>query len=316
MLPRGSDKEKPMKCPFSPLRIKIPWLLDMVVVSDPEQIKKIEASGDVDRLHVNGTAALPWWIRFFFRATKFYDDERDQWFCPFESASDPTYKPRRAYLEGKVASGYSQEDIHQIADLLLANVDDESLGHAMVQVVNRRFFGKEIPLPVTRAAKNTLQNFSEAVFPWKYRRARQSRKEILDFCAANAETGVQLLDVGHNIGEVVQATVGALRQLLAKLDRPIAETFTNYAPTPQVPRIAIRRSRLDGLLWWPTRPGKTVVIFKNGKAAAKTLDLLFTFGTGRSERSCVFMDFFMRFMGDLQKELLQKRASGRGPGAA
>src|SRR5262249_46236602 len=156
-------------------------------------------SGDVDRLHAYPTASLPWWVRYFFRATKFHDDERDLWFCPFESATNPTYHPRRTYLEGKVAAGNSPEDVRRIAELLNANADDATLAQEMVQVVNRRFFGKEIPRPVTKAAKYTLQDFSEAIFPWKYRRARQSRKQILDYCAANLDPGVHVLDVGHNI---------------------------------------------------------------------------------------------------------------------
>ena len=43
---------------LSPLRIKIPFLVDLVVVSDPDQIRKVEATGDVDRLHVFDTASL------------------------------------------------------------------------------------------------------------------------------------------------------------------------------------------------------------------------------------------------------------------
>src|SRR5262249_27388757 len=211
--------------------------------------------------------------------------------------------PRRAYLEGQVAAGYSKEDVRGIARLLIDDADDETLAHAMVQVVNRRFFGKEIPRPVTRAAKYTLQNFSEAIFPWKYRRARRSRKQILDYCADNLDPGVHVLDVGHNIGEVVQATAGGARRRRGNHRKTTRGLLPEYAPTPQVPRIAVKRSKLDGLLWIPTTPGKTVVIFKNGKAAAKTHDLLFTFGTGRSERACVFMGFFLDFMGDLQKEL-------------
>src|SRR5262249_22540048 len=184
-----------LKSLLSPLRVKIPFLLDMVVVSDPEHIKKIEVSADVDRLHAYPTASLPWWVRFFFRATKFHDDERDLWFCPFESASNPTYRPRRDYLQGKVDAGYTRQDVQNIAALLNADADDETLAHEMVQVVNRRFFGKEVPLPITRAAKYTLQSFVEAIFPWKYRRARRSRKEILDYCANNLDAHVHVLDV-------------------------------------------------------------------------------------------------------------------------
>src|SRR5437899_2600730 len=152
------------------------------MVSDPEHIKRIEASGDVDRLHTYSSRALPWWVRFYFRATKFYDEERDLWFLPFESTSDPSYAGRRSFVE---------------------------------------------------------------------------------------------------------------------------EIFTSHAPTPQVPRIAIRSSTFGGLLLFPTRPAKTVVIFKIGKAAAKTNDLLFTFSTGRPERACVFQGFFLAFMRDLQKALRQ-----------
>lgn len=305
----------PLKFLFSPLRIKIPFLFDILLVSDPDQIKRIEASGDVDRLHAYDTAALPWWVRYYFRATKFHDDERDLWFCPFESKSNPTYHPRRAYLEERVAIGYSAEDVQTIARLLRENADDETLAHAMVQVVNRRFFGKDIPRPMTRAAKNTLQKFSEAVFPWRYARARESRKEILDYCEANLDRGVHILDVGHNIGEVVQSTAGALRRLKENLDKPVAEIFTAHGPTPEVPRIAVKSSRLGGLLWLPTRPGKTVLIFKIGKAAAQTHDLLFTFGTGRPERACVFQSFFLEFMSELQRELRSAGPSGQEPGA-
>jgi hypothetical protein len=37
--------------------------------------------------------------------------------------------------------------------------------------------------------------------------------------------------------------------------------------------------------------------------------LLFTFGTGTSERACVFMGFFMEFMTELQKELRNTQSS-------
>jgi len=36
---------------FHPLRITIPHVKDVILVSDPDHIKRIEASGDVDRLH-------------------------------------------------------------------------------------------------------------------------------------------------------------------------------------------------------------------------------------------------------------------------
>ena len=288
---------------LKPVRINIPFLIDVILVSEPEQIKKIETSGDVDRLHAYETKSLPWWVKFYFRATKFHDDERDLWFCPLESASNPTYRPRRAYLEEKVAENYSQEDVKKIAELLKTNASDEVLTHEMVQVVNRRFFGEEIPLSITKASNDTLNNFIDAIFPWKYKRAREAQKEIMNYCEHHLAKNVHILDIGHNIGEVVQATAGSLKILKDNLDKPIEEIFTTHAPTPQVPRIAIKSSTFDGLLSSPTTPGKTVLIFNVGKAAAKTRDLFFSFGSGSPDRACVFKDFFIAFMTDLQQEL-------------
>jgi hypothetical protein len=303
-----------MKEPARLMRIRVPFLIDLVIVSDATQIKQIDESGDVDRLHAFPTRSLPWWVRFFFRATKFHDDRRDLWFCPFESASNSTYPGRRAYLEGKVAEGYTREDVTRIADLLVSGVSDAALAQAMVQVVNKRFFGREIPPDICALAKNTLQTLPEAALPWKYIRAVRSRQTILEFCERTLEPGIHLLDVGHNIGEVVQSSTAALRHLDENLDRPIEETFTRYAPTAQVPRIAIRASRLGGLLRSPTTPGKTVLILKNAQAAAQTGDLFYTFGTGKPERSCVFMGFFLDFMKELQAELGKRRSQSSAPG--
>lgn len=288
---------------FNPLRINIPFLLDILIVSDPEQIKKIEASGDVDRLHAYETKSLPWWVQFYFKATKFHDDQRDLWFCPLESESNPTYRPRRTYLEEKVATGYSQEDVKKIAQLLKTNASDEALAQEMVQVVNRRFFGEEIPQHITKAAKDTLQSIGESLLPWKYIQARKSSKQIVDYCEQHLSKDVHTLDVSHNIGEVVQATAGALKILKDNLDKPVEEIFTSHPLTPQAPRIAVKSSTFDGLLSSPITPGKTVVILQIAKAATKTHDINFTFSAGTPHRACVFQDFFLAFMKDLQREL-------------
>lgn len=298
-----------IKSLFHPLRIYIPYVIDVILVSDPEQIKQIEASGDVDRLHKYHSASLPWWVKLYFRATKFYDDERDLWFLPLESTADPSYAGRRAYLEDKVSIGYTQEDVDNIARLLRANAHGDVVAHAMVQVVNRRFFGEEIPPAITTAAKCTLQTFGEAAFPWRYMAARRAQQRVMTHCARRLSRDTHVLDVAHNIGEVVQAAAGTLRMLKDNVGKPVEEIFTSHAPTPQVPRIAVRSSKFGGLLLFPTRAAKTVVIFKIGKAAAKTGDLLFTFSAGRPERACVFQGFFLAFMRDLQKAL---RATGRG----
>lgn len=292
---------------FNPLRITIPFVLDLIFVDDPDQIRQIEDSGEVDRLHYYETQSLPWWIQLYFPSTKFYDRDRNLWFLPFESGSNPTYLPRRAYLEEKVAIGYSQEDVHRIAQLLRNNASDEVLAYEMVQIVNQRFFNREIPTEITVAAQSTLQKLSEAIFPWKYIKGIESQQKIMDYSQRNLASDIHPLDVGHNIGEVVQTTAVSLRILKNNLHRSVEDIFTEYAPTVQVPRIVTKASTFNGMLSYPTFPQETVIILQIAKAAAETKDLRFTFGTGTSERGCVFKNFFVNFMKDLQYEL-QKNA--------
>ena len=286
-----------------PRRITIPFLLDVVIVSDPAQIRKIEKSGDVDRLHTYPTKDLPWWVQLYFRSTKFHDSERDLWFCPFEPSFEPTYPGRRAYLEKKTAEGYSSEDVSRIAHLLKTNAEDDVLAHEMVQIVNKRFYGERIPTDITEAAKHTVQKITEAVIPLKYAQGIESQAKMMNYSERNLPKDVHILDVSHNIGEVMQATAGSLKVLKNNQHRSVEDIFTEHAPTSQVPRIAVRTSTFEGLLSSPTVPRETVVILKIAEAAAKTKDIAFTFGAGKPERACVFKDFFLNFMRDLKAEL-------------
>src|SRR5437867_6521687 len=83
---------KRLRSSFSPLRIRIPFLLDVVWVSDPEHIKRIETSGDVDRLHRYDTRSLPRWLRLYFKATRFYESCAT---CGFSPLNPPPIPPMR-----------------------------------------------------------------------------------------------------------------------------------------------------------------------------------------------------------------------------
>ena len=173
----------------------------------------------------------------------------------------------------------------------------------MAQIVNRRFFGRDLPRSITRTSNYTLQKFEEVRRPWKYLRARVAQKRIMAYCEKTLGGKAHLVDVGHNIGETVQTTSVALRSLYANLDKPVEEIFTQHALTPFVPRIATKATHFDGLLSIPTIARKTVLIYEIEKAAAESGDIRFTFGAGTDERQCVFRRFFIAFMEDLQAAL-------------
>jgi hypothetical protein len=58
---------------------------------------------------------------------KFHDDKRTPWFCPFERASKPTYHGRGTHLEQKAAKGCARGDVQKMANLLMADADDEAI---------------------------------------------------------------------------------------------------------------------------------------------------------------------------------------------
>jgi hypothetical protein len=291
-----------------PVRISIPYLLDVVFISSAEQIREVERSGAVERLHAFPTSSLPGWVRFYFPATRFHESGRDQWFCPMEPKSSPDYVRRRDYLISKAKLGYTRDDVSRVADLLGDGASDETLAAAMVNIVNARFFGSEIPTHVSTVARRTLQNLPEAVLPWKYVRGRRAQQQVVEYCEGRLPDGVHTVDIAHNIGEVAKTTSRAIRILERNLDTPVEQLFTANPLTPQVPRIATVSSTLGGILRRPAKAGRTIIIYKLGSAAAATGDLQFTFGAGGPDRMCVFTEFFLNFMRDLQLAL---RAGGR-----
>jgi hypothetical protein len=295
---------------FNPLRrITIRSLVDVIVVSKPEHITCIEGSGKVDRLHKYGTKSVPFWAKTFFKATRFYDFKRDQWFLSLESNTIGEYGERYESVSAKVRDWYTQEDVETIADLLEAKADDETLARAITQVVNRRFFGQDVPPPITRAAERTLQKMGETLCPWKYFRGRAAQKRIMAYCAKTLDGNMNLVDIGHNIGATVQTATVALRRLQKHLNERVEDIFTEDALTPVVPRIATEATDFNGLLRSDTTPGKTVLIYQIEKAAAESGEISFTFGAGLPARQCVFKDFFLAFMNDL-KATLNDGASG------
>lgn len=294
----------------TPFRINIPFVLDVIIVSNPEQIKQIEASIDVERLHTYPTSELPWWVKYYLSATRFHTPQNDNWFLPFESSTHHEYKKRRSQMDDQIARGYSPQDITKIADLLMSNADDSELSFYMVQLIAGRFSQTEIPLDICLAGRKTLQSIPEAINPIRYSQAKKAHSELYDFCANNLLDDYHLVDGGqHTIAGAAKSMVDALHILRENINLPVDKIFTENPITLQAPRIAVRDSNLGGILSSKTRSGWTVFIFQIAKAAQKTSDLYFTFGTGTSERACSFMDFFLDFMKDLQMELIDRSAN-------
>lgn len=288
----------------SPFRIRIPYIVDVVFIAEPDHIREIEFSGDVERLHFYPTQSLPSWIRLYFGVTRFHTPQDDHWFLPFESATNKEYEPRRDYIKGKLGEGYAPEDVKHIADLLLSDATDDKLAAEMTQIVVERFFNEPIPPAVPYDARRTLQKMRDALKPGYYSRAQKAHNRLYQYCIQNVKAGTNAIDAGHhNIGTVSTSAVTALKTLRDSLEREPEEILASNPLTPHVPRIAIKHSTFGGLLNSTTSPGWTVCLYRIAKVARETGDISFTFGAGVPERRCLFYEFFISFMADVKQEL-------------
>lgn len=288
-------------------RTTIPCIIDRINVTDPELIRKITAHPDVDRIHGVPTTDKPWWIKAYFPTTRFLD-RSDDMFVPLTSTRDERYSGRRGYVEDKVKDGVSAEDVKKIAFLMHTKAPQEELERAVVNGVNRRFYGKDVPNEVVESAGKTCDKLVDAVTSG-YFPAVHHQGKVLDFIEANPDGlgGCPVADFSHHIGAAVQLLTPSCQYLLEEKNRnrEVRDIFTqdDMPTTIQTPRIALRDTTIDGLLDKPAKKNWTVFILQIREAAAQTKDTLFTFGAGVDERQCAFKFAFQQLMADLQAEL-------------
>ncbi|CAM9396375.1 unnamed protein product [Discosporangium mesarthrocarpum] len=298
-----------------PRRVTLPCIADLVIVSDPEQIRQVAAHPQIDRLHAVSTEEKPWWVRTLFPATRFWDQD-DNYFVPLTSSTAPGYTHRRDYIKDKLVSGISKEDVALVARLLHEGALDMDLTMAVVNAVNKRFFGeKGIPEDVVKAALGTVDEISAGTMT-SYWSAKRAQERVLKFIQSNPEDlgGCPAADFSHHIGASAQLLTPACKYLYAQRnrDRPVLDIFTEHDMplTKRTLRIAVEDTTVDGLLDRPAIANRTVFILDIRNASAATKDPLFTFGAGVDQRQCMFKLVFQQFMEELQVLLYSKCSFG------
>ncbi|CAN0152582.1 unnamed protein product [Ectocarpus sp. 6 AP-2014] len=302
-------------------RVDIPFVIDRILVTDAELIRKIADHPDVDRVHGVPTKERPWWINAYFPATRFID-RQDEMFVPLTSTSDPNYEHRRTYVEEMVKDGVAEEDVKKIAYLMHTGAPQDELERAVVNGVNRRFFGQDIPADIVEHSSKTANTIGDALSSGYFPTLRHQGK-VMDFIEQNNELhqGCPVADFSHHIGAAAQLLTPSCQFLHKEKDRSraILDIFTQQGDMPMTvatPRIAIKDSTLGGLLKKPAKAKWTMFILNIRQAAAETKDSLFTFGAGVDKRQCAFRFAFQKLMADLQTELARLEAADAAEGAA
>ncbi|BBN08796.1 hypothetical protein MPTK1_4g14540 [Marchantia polymorpha subsp. ruderalis] len=300
-----------------PLRIDLPLPfipIDVVLVSDSTQIVSITGNPDVDRLHAQPTEKLPFWTRWYFSGTRFHNKSHDKWFLAFEPQSETVeYSERRKLIVDGLSTGFVDADVKAIADQISSNASEEAIAVTITQIVNGRFMGPgkdSIQLAHVQEARNLLQtSILDALVPGHQQAGVKAQEATYDFCSKNVRPGTNVMDAAHNVGNTANIVVSAIMTLKANVDTPIEHLFTRKGncPTPQVPRVVMKDTTLNGLLSYPGRPSSTIILMQISEAAEQTNSLFFTFGTGSERRVCAFKDFFFDFMSSLQSELKSRQ---------
>ncbi|KAL3695379.1 hypothetical protein R1sor_009455 [Riccia sorocarpa] len=291
-----------------PLRIDLPLPfipIDVVLVSDASQIVSINTNADVDRLHAQPTEKLPRYVRWILSATQFHIASKDEWSLPLEPDSESVqYQERLQAIKDRLSKGVEHSYVEQIADQLLKNVPEEEIAVTVTRMVNIRFLSNTSKASITPEVVKNAKNVT-ALVPGHHKEGVSAQEAAYSFCERNVESGLNVIDVTHNLRTTAISMSVAIMKLKENPDASIEHLFTRKAncPSPAVPRVVMRETTLNGLLSYPGRPSSTIVWFSINSAAEQTSSLLFTFGAGGEYRSCAFKEFFYDFMTALKAEL-------------
>ena len=186
-------------------RINFVLGLDRITVSGADNIRKLEESGDTDRVidADRNLQSLPLWARIFFPVTRFYSTVYG-WFLPFVVSSHSSYKPCRAFLDQRFSKrAFFTDDVKAAADELEkgAGADTDTLNGTYQRAIFRSFGGStDLPQELLDETKNQAKGIADAVLPWKRWPAQSCAKAVYSYAA---KTRDQLPDAKGLPDEVV-----------------------------------------------------------------------------------------------------------------
>ena len=317
--------------PFGIERRKV-WILgvDLITITGESNIRKALHSGQLNRLTATTTSIseLPLWTRLYFPLTRFYNGAYKNWFLAFRSKDHPSYSPCRRYLDTSFENKqYDQDFVKQAADLLEKTNTDSSkknkdingqLAGIFTQVICRRFNNNHpIDPKIIDSASHGLTQFQQTFAPWKSIPACVHVRKVYDYAEAILRESDHLselpseaiTDVANSIFAIEQNGPVALQVVANNLDQNVETTLAKAGITPEVPRIATQSGTLDGLLEEsdPMVAGKTVVLLNLHEAGMKSGKVEWAFGDGTTERQCAAKPEILRFLHEVQDELIKRR---------
>lgn len=288
----------------------IPMLLsDVVRVSDPEIIRKININPDVGRI---GNSEPPWILKMFFRASKFFHPSSGMYhITQLDNGSFEQEQRRKAALH-QVSVGFSKNQLDTLSGLVHSDKDLHTVtkesGQVMSSLVLSLPEGQKLPDDVAEANINTLNSITAVFNPIRYIRALRARGTVENYVQNQKPSEKYVGDFVHNLGASFQGFGRAMTQLRNAGQQDALSFFCQNPIVPAVMRVPKVITTLDGIFPedQPLIPGKTVIILEIGEAAKESKDPTFLFGPGSGNRECPIMNLFFKTAASVQGNSLDQ----------
>lgn len=283
-----------------------PFVKEFVTVQNPDVLRKLASSPDILR---PAEVELPWILRYYFKATKFFYPPTNRWVIAHEGDDKNNRPERRKAVEDLLAKGFTDAHIAKFTELVKGDGDLVQVGAEVAKVFAEIHVplpeGEAMPQDVAEAAASTAIEFKSVVFnPLKYWAARAARYKVEEWLRTVLPEDAEVGDYSHNLGASAQGFGTALISMRDMQTSDIRTHFVNNPIIKGTMRMPARTTTVDGLFPddAPLLPG-SIIVMDTATAARKTLDDMFLFSSGVDVRQCPFKGLFFETTTEIQKRM-------------
>eukprot|EP00884_Botryococcus_braunii_P007948 jgi/Botrbrau1/17154/Bobra.0157s0048.1 len=173
-----------------PIRIDLPLFffpIDMVFLKRARDIHAAvltESTSNpcLGRIHCLSTAELPYWLRLYFKSSRFLAQTSDSsfsWFLPLEKKNYEYGQRRTAHDKNLAVGNVNRKCVLEVMRLAL-NDDKEGLQFYTANMISRLFGGKDVPLDIVQAATSTISGFDTQILlrPFPFLAAMRANQKL------------------------------------------------------------------------------------------------------------------------------------------
>jgi hypothetical protein len=277
----------------SPLHVQIPFLLDVILVTDPNQILLVANSSEVTRFPSSAKQKIPALLQttnlFHLNATGKFGSDDSSWWTAFDSTPAPA-KESLASSSDPPARGYDEAELEAVVKALRDS--DHGLGQALTGLGASRGLEPGLMSRLLSSDATSLLHQAHMTCNLMNSPPDVAHKDLKEHGCMSLKNLAQAVFLHHSSGGASDTLPDVLLQQ------------TSHAV---VPRYVTCPTELQGLLWNPAEEGTPLLLFV-GRAARLTRDARFVYGDNEGAGA-----FFQTFAEDVFSRLDAETGPGGFP---